>query len=196
MPRRVKYDSFPVYLAVRTNVGSGSVHLMVARRLSRDMVCFTYLLIDLWKLGLKDGFGSLSMEKERFDEMFNAMVEEVTEQGFNYHPIDISEAKWLVAQGLRIAEKVGIKAVSQKWINIVGDLSEIKIDGSLYKCYKCERGELPPEADNYILKIAKREVRIAGTPKETKLLFLCKNCERKMMESEEKNCAYAHRKPN
>lgn len=176
MSSSVKYDSFPIHLAVRTNVGSGSVHLIVARSLPRDAVCFTCLLIDLWKLGLKDGFGSLCVEKWRFDEFFNAMVVEAAQQGFSYHPIDMSEAKWLVAQGLRIAKKVGTKTVSRKWIDIVGDLSEIKIEGSLYKCYRCEKGELPPEADDCILKIAKREVKIAGTPKEIKILFLCNDC--------------------
>ena len=182
MTRLVKYDSFPIYLAIRTAVGSGSIHLMVARSLSKDTVCFTSLLIDLWKLGLKDGFGGVSMKKEMFDEMFKAMIKGAEELGLKYHPIDISEAKWLVAQGIRIAKKVGIKPVSQKWIDIVGDISKVKIGGSLYKCYNCERGELPPEADNFILKIAKREIKIAGTPKETKLVFLCDKCKKNAKE--------------
>ena len=175
----VRYDSLPLYLALRTEVGSGSVLLLVARMLPRGRVCFTNLLIDLWKLGLKDGFGCESMEKDRFDKMLNVMVEEAGRRGIQYHHIDISEAKWLVAQGIRIAEKVGTKPVERRWIDIVGDISGVKIEGSLYKCYACERGELNPEADELILKVARREIKIAGTPKEAKIVFLCSECEKK-----------------
>ena len=175
----VNYDSLPIYLAVRTEVGSGSIHLVVARSLSKDRVCFTFLLIDLWKLGLKDGFGKVSMRKKTFDEMFNAMIEEAEEHELHYHPVDTSEARWLVAQGIRIAKKVSVKPVNKRWIDIVGDISGVKIEGSLYKCYSCERGELQPEGDDFILEVAKREVKIAGTPKEPKIVFLCKECEKR-----------------
>jgi len=175
----VHYDSLPLYLALRTEVGSGPVLLLVARMLSGGRVCFTHLLIDLWKLGLKDGFECESMKKDRFDKMLNVMVEELGRRGIHYHPVDISEAKWLVAQGIRIAEKVGTEPVERRWIDIVGDISGVKIEGSLYKCYACERGELNSDADELILKVARREIKTAGTPKEAKIVFLCSECEKK-----------------
>lgn len=175
----VDYDLLPVYLVERTDVGAGSVSLIVARSLFGNEVCFTCLLIDLWKVGLKDGFGKRSMKKSEFDEMFNVMIRDAKKCGVHYHPIDISEAKWLVAQGIRIAENVGTKPVNQKWVDVVGDISSVKIGGSLYKCYRCEKGELQPKDDEFILKVARSEMELAGSPEETKIEFVCEKCMKK-----------------
>ena len=175
----VEYDSLPIYLVERTDVGLGSVNLIVARILPDNMICFTCLLIDLWKLGLKDGFGKRSVKKSEFDEMFNAMIEDAEEHEVHYHPIDISEAKWLVAQGIRIAESVGIRPVNKKWVDVVGDIYSVKIGGSLYKCYHCEKGELQPKDDEFIFKAARSEIEIAGTPEEIEIEFLCGKCMKK-----------------
>jgi tetratricopeptide (TPR) repeat protein len=175
----VDYDLLPIYLVERTDVGGGSVSLIVARSLSGNEVCFACLLIDLWKIGLKDGFGRMSMTKDEFDVVLEAMVRDAEAHGIHYHPIDISEAKWLVAQGLRIAEKVGTKPVNKKWVDMVGDISSVKIGGSLYKCYRCEKGELQPEDDELILKVAKSEMETAGLLGETMMEFLCEECMKK-----------------
>jgi len=175
----VDYDLLPIYLVERTDVGGGSVSLIVARSLSGNEVCFACLLIDLWKVGLKDGFGKRSMMKDEFDEMFESMVRDAEARGIHYHPIDISEAKWLVAQGIRIAENVGTTPVNKKWVYVVGDISRVKIGGSLYKCYRCEKGELQPKDDEFILEVARSGMELAGSPEETKIEFVCEKCMRK-----------------
>ena len=172
-------DSLPVYLADRTDVGSGSVSLVVARRNRDGTVCYATMLIDLWKLGLKDSFGSFSVKRKKFDEMYDKMMERLArgDEPAYFHPTTIEEAKWLVAQGLRIASAVGTPA-SRHWIRIVGELSGVSISGSLYKCFSCERGELDPEIDSYILDIARDEGKqgVAGTPEESIIHLECAKC--------------------
>jgi hypothetical protein len=182
----VDYDLLPIYLVERTDVGAGSVSLIVARSLFGNEVCFACLLIDLWKVGLKDGFGKRSMKKSEFDEMFDVMVRDAEEHGVHYHPIDISEAKWLVAQGIRIAENVGTRPVNKRWVDVVGDISSVKIGGSLYKCYRCEKGELQPKDDEFILKLARSEIEMAGSPEETRIEFVCEKCMKKGKRAREK----------
>ena len=173
------YDSLPVYLADRTDVGSGSVSLVVARRNRDGTICYATMLIDLWKLGLKDSFGSFSVKRKKFDEMYDKMMERLArgDEPAYFHPTTIEEAKWLVAQGLRIASAVGTPA-SRHWIRIVGELSGVSISGSLYKCFSCERGELDPEIDSYILDIARDEGKqgVAGTPEESIIHLECAKC--------------------
>ncbi len=173
------YDRLPVYLADRTDVGSGSVSLVVARRNVDGTICYTIMLIDLWKLGLKDSFGSFSIKRMKFDAIYDKMIEKLARQDepVYFHPIEIEQAKWLVAQGLRIANAVGTPS-SRHWVRIVGDISAVSIPGSLYKCSTCERGELDTEIDRNILSIARDEGRkgVAGTPQESMVYYACSKC--------------------
>jgi hypothetical protein len=168
-----------LYLAYRTDVGTGSVHLLVARRNRDSTIRYASFLIDLWKLGLKDSLGGLSAKRKKFDGLVNKMLEELErKEGLYYHPIEAEEAKWLVAQGVRIAEAVGTPS-SRRWVSaVVGDLSRVRISGSLYKCYACEKGELSKDEDSLILRVAMDEGRrrVAGTPAESMGYFTCDAC--------------------
>ncbi len=174
------YDRLPIYVCDR--VGEGSINLVVARRNEYGTICYASYLVDLWKLGLKSSFGSFSMKTKRFDEIYNVMIESHSnsDEPSYFSPVDIDEAKWLVAQGIRVAEAVGTP-FSKRYVPIVGDISQVKIGGSLYKCFKCEKGELPPEVDDEILSIARAEGRrgIAGTPQEATICFECEKCRSK-----------------
>ncbi|MDG7027495.1 MAG: hypothetical protein JRN16_03690 [Nitrososphaerota archaeon] len=174
----LRYEALPVHLVCRTDVGTGSVNLVVARRNRDGTICYSSFLVDFWKLGLKDSYGSFSLKTKKFDRTFEKMMERLERNGGGYfHPIEIEEAKWLVAQGLRIADAVGTPS-SRHWVKIVGDIEGVRIEGSLYKCFRCERGELPDEVDRRILSVAKDEGRrrVAGTPEEQTLYFVCDNC--------------------
>lgn len=174
----LRYEALPVHLVCRTDVGKGSVSLVVTRRNRDGTLCYASFLVDLWKLGLKDSYGSFSLKTKKFDGMFEEMMERLERNGGGYfHPIEIDEAKWLVAQGLRIADAVGAPS-SRHWVKIVGDIEGVRIAGSLYKCFRCERGELPDEVDGSILSIARDEGRrrVAGTREEQAIYFVCDNC--------------------
>jgi hypothetical protein len=176
------YDRLPIYVCDR--VGVGSINLVVARRNGDGAVCYASYLIDLWKLGLKSSFGSFSMKTKRFDEIYKAMIEgySSSDESSYFSLVDIDEAKWLVAQGIRIAEAVGTP-FSKRYVPIVGGISQVKIGGSLYKCFNCEKGELPPEVDGEILSIARAEGRsgMAGTPQESTIYFECEKCRSKQL---------------
>ena len=70
-------EALPVYLACRTDVGSGSVSLVIARRNGDGTVRYSSFLIDLWQLGLKDSYGSFSLKTKKFDETFDKMMEKL-----------------------------------------------------------------------------------------------------------------------
>ena len=176
-----RYDKLPIYLCGR--IGEGSVNLVVARRNGDGTVCCAFFLIDLWKLGLKSSFGSFSMRTKQFDKIYSEMVESYSDnldEPSYFSMVDINEAKWLVVQGIRVAEAVGTP-YSKRYVPIVGDVSQVKIGGSLYKCFTCEKGELFSEIDDAILRIARAEGRrgIAGTLQEARIYFECENCRNK-----------------
>lgn len=171
--------ALPLYLAYRTDVGTGSVSLVVARRNQDGTICYGSFLIDLWKVGLKDSYGSFSIKRKKFDDLVNRLIDKLERnEGGYYHPIEEEDTKWLVAQGVRIANSVGTPA-SRHWVRVVvDDVSDVPISGSLYKCYSCERGELSKDEDALILSTAIEERRSgdAGTPAESMLYFVCDRC--------------------
>jgi hypothetical protein len=171
------YDALKVYVSDRTDVGKGSVTLVVARRNGNGTVCYATFLIDLWKLGLKESSGNLSIGRDKFDKVYNKMIGGMMEREAYFHPIEIGEAKWLLAQGLRIARAVGTPYPSH-WLKVVGNLTGVQITGSLYKCYRCERGELTESVDDSLVSLAREEGRagIAGTPEESMVYFVCDRC--------------------
>ena len=52
------YDNYPVVACKRTPVSIGSVNVIIARRLPHNLFSVAVFLVDLFKLGLKDSFGS------------------------------------------------------------------------------------------------------------------------------------------
>jgi len=169
------YESLPVYAVERSSGDAGSIVVSVARKNEDGTVCFVNCLIDLWKLGLKSSFGSFSMKMREFDRLRSKMHKRL-----HIYSIGLEEAKWLVAQGLRLSDAVGTPS-SRDWIKILGDLSSIHISGSLYKCFKCQHGELTAEIDEFILSVAREEGKkgVAGTPSERKIYFVCEKCKTK-----------------
>ncbi len=61
---------------------------------------------------------------------------------------------------------------------ILGNMDDIKVDGSLYKCYECGKGELSDEIVEIIKKVTKTDVAAGtcGTPLESPLYFVCDKC--------------------
>lgn len=173
------YEKFKLLECKRSPVGDGSVEIFVARRLPHDLAAVSVLLVDLWKLGLKDGWGHERITLQEFNDFRDSIMEAFAKDGIEIADADITDVKWVVAQGIRLAEAVGTPKVDRKWVDMVGDLSAIKLGGSLYKCYNCGRGELSEEDCAEALEVAKEELRtgVAGTPEESAVYFECKRCE-------------------
>ncbi len=137
---------------------------------------FINVLIDVWKLGLKDCFGRRRMT----DKEWNKMLDNYAEQGAELEPLSVEEAKWLVKHGLRIAGEIGTPCPPefQQFQDIIGNLSSITVDGSLYKCFSCNHIDLPENIVERIKKVAKRELKsgVAGTPDEEFIWFGCAQC--------------------
>ena len=167
------------YQAYRSD-SSGSVMVIVIRKhpLKKRKYDLLVALVDLWKVGLKDCYGAMNMSEVR-TERFLSKAES---SDLSFYPIPLSEAKWLIKEGIRIRDFLGIPIPSKckKLLPIVGDLESIKITGSIYKCFNCEKGDLDAETDEFIKKIALKEYRegIVGTPDEMEIYFLCDKCKK------------------
>ncbi len=165
-----------VLQALRSNDPGSVMVLFYDHSLISGKIQFLNVLIDLWKLGLKDSFGQRRMtEKE-----WNKMLDEYAERGAELDSCSTEEAKWLVKHGLRIAKEIGtpIPPEFQEFQGVIGDLSSITVEGSLYKCFSCTKNDLPENIVERIKKVAKRELKsgAAGTPREEIIWFSCANC--------------------
>ncbi|MBI4451619.1 hypothetical protein HY642_06610 [Candidatus Woesearchaeota archaeon] len=151
---------------------------MLGVRAVDGRIDYASTLIDLWKLGLKDCFGEKGVPQKRFQEVMQAYS-----RGITLVPCDSAEARWLIRQGLRIARVVGtpMPREFEELGQIYGDINSVVVEGSLYKCFECEKGQLPAPVVSKILRVAKQELAqgIAGTPDETILFFVCEMCHKR-----------------
>ncbi len=137
---------------------------------------FVNVLVDVWKLGVKDSFGQRRMTEKEWKRMLN----EYAERGATLESCSVEEAKWLVKHGLRIADEIGTPRPKEfeQFQDIIGDFSSIKVEGSLYKCFSCNKNDLQTSQVERIKRVAQRELKtgIAGTPKEEVIWFSCAGC--------------------
>jgi len=171
---KVTTGELPLY-RVLISEPKGSRSVVIARERPDGNLQFVSVLIDEWKMGLKDCFGSRNLSKKRFDEIIRQMP-------IDYINADLDECNWLIKQGLRIAKAVGARIPGEfyKLKDIIGGLDDIHITGSLYKCYKCGKGELSDEDVGYIKKVTYHDMArgVCGTPGETKIFVVCDACKK------------------
>ena len=155
----------------------GSVVVIVVRdSVKHGKIDYVVALVDLWKAGLKRCFGKFNAKARGLEKIFDGFEK----TGTVIRPIAPKEARWIIKEGIRIREflNLSIPSKCKKLLPIVGDLDSVKITGSIYKCFKCMKGELSPEIDQFIKKVALREIKegIVGTPDEMRIYFLCDKC--------------------
>ncbi|MBD3227140.1 MAG: hypothetical protein GF329_03045 [Candidatus Lokiarchaeota archaeon] len=65
----------------------------------------------------------------------------------------------------------------------------VKISGSLYKCFRCEKGELSEKEVKIIKEITKNDMNnnVCGTEMETEIFFVCQNCKDRISQNQDKN---------
>lgn len=101
----------------------GSYVITVARERTDGKLQYIALLIDAWKMGLKDGYGSNSITKQDFQRKVITKL-----GGANMlTEISLSEALWSIKYGLRITKEVKthIPREFEEYKYILGDVESI-----------------------------------------------------------------------
>jgi hypothetical protein len=172
LKEREKKGELPLYKVMKTT-GEGSHAVIVAREKPNGNLQYINVLVDAWKMGLKDCFGSHNIPKLEFYNMVEGAGEPYVDYG-------LDEALWLIKHGLRIAREVGTPVPDKfkEFEYILGDMGGIEVGGSLYKCFRCGRGELTEGEVEKIKEVAKRDMDagVCGTPDETMIYFTCSDC--------------------
>ena len=163
-------DNLPLHTAMITEQ-PGSRSILIAREKSNGTLAFIAVLVDEWKMGLKDCFGSYNAPQNR--------VQDIKAQ-LPYQEASLAACKKLIKRGLQIARTVGtqIPPEFQQFNDIIGGLDDVTIEGSLYKCFKCGTRDLPESDVEFIKEVTRDEVRqgICGTSEELKIYFVCDEC--------------------
>ena len=123
----------------------GSIILVLRKDTkNRDFMNLVFL-IDVWKVGLKD----LYVNKDTLNGLFRKLTQH--SPGAEFEEISRHDSAYLLARGLRIAKNVKtiIKPLTEKWLEKLG-IQQIKLSGSLYKCYMCEENDLPENINKKI----------------------------------------------
>ncbi len=171
----------PMYKVLITD-SRGSRDIVVARENPDGSLQFVSVLVDEWKMGLKDCFGSRHVSKARFEaEMRRG----------SFIKGDLDECKWIIKNGLRIAKEVGTKIPKDfdELKDIIGDLDGVHVTGSLYKCFNCGKGDLPDDVVEYIKEVTHHDMAsgVCGTPDETMIFFPCDECKNKSRDETEES---------
>ncbi len=131
--------------------------------------------VDPWKIGILDCF--------LFEGNLDDIRQEMNMPDLKFIEIDMTKAKYFIAMGDRICQRVGtpLTSVAKEW-NIKLEIEDFETSGSIYKCFSCETGELDPKEDAEIIRIAKRELKrkVAGTIKEKQYYYICQECKDKL----------------
>lgn len=163
-------DDLPLYNSWITSP-KGSRAVLIARAKPDNTYQYVSLLVDEWKMGLKDCFGSYNAPKDIIESLLS---------GADYVETDIQKCKKLVKRGIRIAEELRLKLPKEfkKYKSIIGDIGNIDVGGSLYKCFSCGKEDLGNEEVEMIKDITLKDVKrgVCGMPNETIVYFKCEKC--------------------
>lgn len=166
-------ESLPIYKCWISNP-KGSRIAVISRIKPNGNFEMVSLLVDEWKMGLKDCFGNYNLTKDGLDEYIR--------RG-DFRKATIEECKKLVKKGIFIAKSLGLRLPKEyeQYNKIIGNTDSIAITGSLYKCYSCEEGDLSEEIISRIKEVTLKDVSrgVCGTPNETMIYFTCDKCKEK-----------------
>ena len=163
-------EELPLYKTIVSD-SEGSKIIFVSRKKPNNNFEFISVLVDEWKMGLKDCYGSFNATKSDILNIINKT---------SFINSDINKCKKLVKRGLIIAKEVGtmVPKEFEKFRGIIGNLDDIKISGSIYKCFKCGEGDLNDEIVEIIKEVTRRDMKkgVCGTPDEQMIFFACDKC--------------------
>ncbi len=173
--RKEMDEELPVYKVMKSKT-EGSYVIVASRERTDGKLQFIAVLIDAWKMGLKDCFGSHKITKQEFQKKLMKNWGRLT--GFG--DISLSDALWYIKYGFRIAKEVNtdIPWEFDEYKYVLGNMDNVKVEGSLYKCFKCGKGELSEDAVEMIKEVTRHDMaaHVCGTPAETVIYFTCDKC--------------------
>ena len=166
-------ESLPIYKCWISNP-KGSRMVVISRIKPNGRFEMASMLVDEWKMGLKDGFGNYNLSKDQLDE-YTHRVE--------FRETTIEECKRLIKRGIFITKSLGLKLPKEyeQCSRIIGNIDSTAINGSLYKCYACGEKDLNEETIAIIKEVTLKDVSklVCGTPNETMIYFTCDECKEK-----------------
>jgi len=166
-----KAGEWPLYRVLMTTP-KGSRSIVVAREKENGKLQFISVLVDEWKMGLKDCFGEHDIPKKEFDKLVAMQPD--------YADANLNECKEIIKRGILIAETLGLRIPREfrEFKYILGNLDNVEVTGSLYKCFECGKGDLPDEIVEQIKEVTLHDVAagVCGTEDETMLYFVCDKC--------------------
>lgn len=175
--------TYPILDVFRTK-SKGSYHIIISRIKSNKQIQSIIILIDAWKMGLKDVIVHDPITRFQYKILLTDYTRNLSE----LERISLEEAYWHIQYGLRIARAVGTCIPKEffKNSNIIGNYSQVQVMGSLYKCYECEKGELSEDIIEEIKNITKEDMKngVCGTESETLVFFTCQTCQEKNLPEE------------
>jgi len=153
---------------------AGSKIVVISRLKLNGNFEIASMLVDEWKMGLKDGFGNYNLTKNQLDDYIR-MPE--------FREADVDECHRLIKKGICIASELGFRLPREyeQFKGIIGDIENIDLTGSLYKCYACGKEDLDEKTICKIKSITLKDVKegVCGTPNETMVYFVCNKCRNK-----------------
>ena len=159
-------EELPIYTCLMTDtLNQGMVTAVIARKKPDGNLQAMFILLDLWKRGIRDCF----MDADLTEEDLKEQVERGGEVPFK--EISYEEFLKLVRWGYEIAKQVKAPIPEELKIwgrKMIGDLSKVPPpEGSLYKCAKCG-GDLPEEAVELMKQYALQD--------DIQFYILCRKC--------------------
>ncbi len=144
---------------------AGMITAVVTRKRPDGELQALFILLDLWKKGMRDCFMDSRISMEQFQEKARKLSEP--------HPIietKIENIQRLVKYALRIAREVKteIPWEYQYWSWMLGDMRNVpELGGSLYKCPKCG-DDLPQQTVDLMKEHAQSD--------DIQFYILCRKC--------------------
>jgi len=153
----------------------GSVILWFTNRDSSGMWNYFLSLVDLWKAGFKDCQGRFSISETEY-------LLEFSRYNLQFDMVEIpwKKALYFLKMGINIRNALEIPYPDEfyQFKHLVPSLDDIQVTGSIYKCYKCESGNLPEDVVESILDVTLKDITSGtiGQEGENVLYFTCEKC--------------------
>lgn len=181
LTEKEEVGELPLYKVLMTTP-KGSRSIVIAREKENGNLQFISVLVDEWKMGLKDCFGSHDISKKEFNKL-------VARLPSSYADADLNECKEIIKRGILIAETLDLRIPRElrEFKHILGDLDKVEVTGSLYKCFECGKGDLSEDVVEQIKEVTLQDIAagVCGSEGETMLYSVCDKCGEKEEEEEE-----------
>lgn len=153
----------------------GSVVLWFEHRDTSGRWDFFSPLVDLWKAGFKDCHGRRNISDSEYSLYYSQY-----KQQYDLIEIPWHQALYLLKSGINIRDALHLPYPDDftRFKDFFTSLDDIQVAGSIYKCYKCEEGDLTNDVVELIIEVTLNDMinGTIGQEGENLLYFVCENC--------------------